>query len=253
MPFTIAVAGKGGTGKTTLTALIIYHLRRRKEGNLLVVDADPNVNLNELLGLEVEKTIGQTRQETLKRIKKADFPAGMSRSMFLEFALQECLVESEGLDLLVMGRGEGPGCYCFVNDILRHFLDSLTPNYHWVIMDNEAGMEHLSRETTRGIDVFLIVSDISPIAIRAAARISYLADKLQVTTKKKYLVLNNIDDDIPPLSRREIEKSGLSVAGQIPRDEIILSLSRNGRPLTDLGPDNPAAKATEELLKKLKI
>jgi len=253
MPFTIAVSGKGGTGKTTLAALIIYHLRRRGEGSLLAVDADPNVNLNELVGLEVERTIGEIREGTLRRIKKGDFPPGMSKSMYLELALQECLVESEGMDLLVMGRGEGPGCYCFVNDVLRQFLDSLTPNYHWVIMDNEAGMEHLSRRTTRNVDILLIVSDASPVAIRSAARIGCLADKLQVTARRKYLVLNNIGDNISPLSRREIEKSSLPVAGQIPRDEIILSLSRDGKSLMDLSPDNPAAKATEELLKKLKI
>ena len=175
-PFTIAVAGKGGTGKTTLAALLVEELRRR--GTVLAVDADPNCNLGEALGMEVERTIGQLRDEVLERI--ADLPPGVPKDQILELGLHECLVEDEGVDLLVMGHGEGPKCYCMVNHVLRRVIQTLKGNYRYVVLDNEAGMEHLSRRTTQDVDALLVVAEPTPVSLRSARRIPGIAEELKL-------------------------------------------------------------------------
>ncbi|HID11122.1 MAG TPA: carbon monoxide dehydrogenase, partial [Candidatus Latescibacteria bacterium] len=140
----VAVSGKGGTGKTTIAALLVRKLMRM-DGPVLAVDADPNSNLGEQLGMEVGETIGDIREEVLEE----ELPPGMTKDRYLELRIQETLTEGEGVDLLTMGRPEGPGCYCYVNHLLRGFLDRLSKNYRHIVVDNEAGMEHLSRRTTR--------------------------------------------------------------------------------------------------------
>ena len=249
MPFTIAVAGKGGTGKTTITALLVQGLRERGNGSILAVDADPNANLNELLGLEVGRTIGELREETLERI--ADLPAGLSKERHLEYGLHECLVEDEEVDLLVMGRGEGPKCYCMVNHILRRYIDVLRSNYKYVVIDNEAGMEHLSRRTTQDVDALLIVSDGNPIALRSAGRIAVLVDELKLRVKERYLLLNNVEEGLPETLREEIARLGLPLLGQVPHDEGVLKLALAGRPLWELSVASPARRAIAEVLTKL--
>jgi len=248
MAFTIAVAGKGGTGKTTVTGLVIHHLLSDGRGPILAVDADPNANLGDLLGLEVDVTVGGLQAETLKEIR--NLPAGVPLDRYMEYELHQALVEGEGVDLLVMGRGEGDGCYCAVNHILKRYLESIRGNYPYVILDNEAGMEHLSRHVTQGVDLLLIVSDANPVAIRSAARIDALANELDLKIKERYLVLNNLRGGVPEQVREEINRSGLEVLGEIPYDEAIAALNLEGRPLSGLLPGGAALSVMESMLGK---
>lgn len=248
-PITIAVAGKGGIGKTTVAVLIIHLLTQKDMGPILAVDADANANLNQTLGMEVAGTIGQLEQEMLVNID--DIPAGMTKKSWLDYNLQQILMEGKGRDLLVMGRGEGPDCYCAINHILRAFIESLSQNYKFVVMDNEAGMEHISRRTTYNIDVLLMVSDPNPVAIQSAGRISKLIDELDVQVKKRYLVLNNLRNSLPEEAKQKIEESGLEVLGEIPHDGELLKLCWEGKPLNLLNSDSPAQKAMEKILDKI--
>jgi CO dehydrogenase maturation factor len=179
LSFSIAVAGKGGSGKTSITSLIIRHLILKKTGPILAVDADPNANLGESLGLPVVETVGLMLDRFQK--DKIDIPAGMTKEAYLEFKLNGLLVESRGLDLMTMGRGEGQDCYCYPNLILRKFIDRLTDSYPYIVMDNEAGMEHLSRGTTQDISELLIVSNHSVKGVRTIARIKELISELCVS------------------------------------------------------------------------
>lgn len=172
----IAVTGKGGTGKTTIAALIIRHLKKHANGPILALDADPDANLSTLLGISVEKTIGDLREETLKEIK--NFPAGMSKHNYIEAGLHQLIVETEKMDIITMGRSEGPGCYCYINSLLRKFADDLQTAYEWVVMDNEAGLEHLSRRTASHVDHLLVVVNDNPLAIDCARRIDDLISGL---------------------------------------------------------------------------
>ena len=183
MAFTIAVAGKGGSGKTTLATLTILQLIRQNKGPVLAVDADPNSNLNVGLGMKFEETIADLREEVLTK----EIPSGMSKTEFFDYRLHECLVEGNKVDLLVMGRPEGSGCYCAVNNLLRQYLSRISKQYKYVVMDNEAGMEHLSRRTTDGVDVLLITSDPTIVSIRSAARIQEIALQIKLKIKDIYL------------------------------------------------------------------
>jgi len=249
MPFTIAVAGKGGTGKTTLAGLLIQALRARNDGPVLAVDADPNANLGELLGLQADTSIGQLREETLSRV--ADLPPGASKERYLEQGLHECLVEDRGLDLLVMGRGEGPKCYCMVNHILRKYIEVLRGSYGYVVLDNEAGLEHLSRRTTQDVDALLVVSQPNPIALRAAQRVVELARELDLRIDREYLVLNGVTGELPQSLQNEIEKLDIPLGGQLPQDEAITQLALEARPLTELDADSPALNEATKLLERI--
>lgn len=248
-PITIAVSGKGGIGKTTIAGLIIELLTKKYGGPTLAVDADANANLNTILGIEVEKTIGQLEQEVLKGIN--DIPAGMTKKAWIDYHLQQILVEGKGRDLLVMGRGEGPDCYCAINHILRGFLDSLSKNYQFVVIDNEAGMEHISRRTTYDVDVLLMISDGNPVAIQAAKRIDQLVDELEVQVKRRYLLLNNLRNSLPPKAKQEIEDSGLDLVGRVPHDEKLLDLCWKGESLDSLNSDSTAKTEVKKALKKI--
>jgi CO dehydrogenase maturation factor len=249
MTFTIAVAGKGGTGKTTLAGLIVRLLMERSEGPVLAVDADPNANLNAALGLDLDKTIGDLREELLNKIR--ELPPGMSKDTYLELGLQECLSESRGVDLLAMGAGEGPHCYCAVNHVLRRCVDKLRDAYRFVVMDNEAGLEHLSRCTTNDVDALLILSSDTPVALQSAARIYEKADSLALHIGRKYLVINNLSgtDDERLLSL--VAKTGMKLLGIIQRDEQVPEMSWQGKSLMDLPVDSSALAAARELLEKI--
>ncbi len=252
MAFTIAVAGKGGVGKSTVAGLIVRVLVERHEGPVLAIDADPNTNLHQVLGLPLERTIGELREDTLKRIK--DLPPGVTKDQYLEYGLQQCLVESNRIDLLAMGRGEGPFCYCAVNHVLRRYIDLLSKNYTYVVLDNEAGLEHLSRRTTQDVDVLLVISDANPIALQAAARINRLADELQLRIRKRFLALNNVSDRArleTESFREKLEQTGLALIGEIPTDETLLSLSLDGKPLSELPPTSPAKRAVQAIIEKI--
>lgn len=244
--FTIAVAGKGGTGKTTLASLIVNELASRELGSVLAIDADPNANLHELLGFDVDGTIGELEAEVLDG--ESDIPPGMTKKRWMEYNLQQILVEGRRKDLLVMGRGEGPSCYCAVNNILREYLNNLSKNYDFVVMDNEAGMEHLSRRTTTGVDVLLVLSDGNPVAIKSARRIVGLVDELGIEVGESYLVLNRIPEELPDNSKEKVAELDMDLLGRVPRDEDLLQLCWEGGTLEELAPDSPSRKATNRLL-----
>ncbi|MDY6855374.1 MAG: AAA family ATPase [Thermodesulfobacteriota bacterium] len=249
MGFTIAVAGKGGIGKTTLTGLIIKNLRRRGKVPILAVDADSNVNLAETIGLEGVKTVGAVRENFSSDFSK--IPHGMNKDTFLELKLNQAMVEGKDVDILAMGRGEGPGCYCPVNNMLRRFLDVLTDNYPFVVIDNEAGMEHLSRRILQAIDVLLIVSDPTPKGIRTAGRIKDLVKDLQLSIKDSYLVINRIQGELETAIQVEMEKKGFDSFYRIPMDSLISEYDLAQKPLTDLPEESIAVNAVDTILSKI--
>ena len=250
MAFTVAVAGKGGSGKTTLAALIILHLIRENKGPILAVDADPNSNLNVCLGMKFEETVADLREEVLAK----EVPSGMSKTNFFDYRLRECLVEGDKVDLLVMGRPEGPGCYCAVNNLLRQYLSRISKQYKYVVMDNEAGMEHLSRRTTDDVDVLLITSDSTRVSITAAARIKDTADKIKLRIRRMYLIINRMREskEISSLISGSIPV-GLPLMENIPEDPSVLEASEKEEDLLSLPVDSPAYQAVGRLMKKLKV
>lgn len=247
--FSIAVAGKGGTGKTTLSALIIKNLLLSNKRPILAVDADPNSNLNEALGVEIDRTVVSIVDKIME--KKEDIPAGMTKERLIEYHLQDALIESEGFDLLVMGHTEGPGCYCAANNLLKDFMEKLRENYPYLVMDNEAGMEHLSRRTTRNVDTLLIVANPTIVSLKSARHIHEMTKKLKLNIKKIYLVLN--ENHSGSEMQGEILDIGLPVLGSIPYDEEIKKCSIKGIPLNNLPQNSLAVQAVEEVIKKIKI
>jgi CO dehydrogenase maturation factor len=231
----IAVAGKGGTGKTTVAALILRYLKNEGRKPVFAVDADPNYTLADALGVRVEKTIGQMREEFFG--ERDDLPAGMSRESLLEMKMHAALHEQPDYDLLVMGRQEGPGCYCYLNNILRRFLDTLASDYPYVVVDNEAGMEHLSRRTTRKIDVLLLVCDHTVKGARAADRIVGLVDELGLDVRQKYMIINRSPEIIAANVKAEIQRSGVEILTIIPDDPAIAEADAQGTSLLDLPAD----------------
>ncbi|MDR7543880.1 MAG: AAA family ATPase [Armatimonadota bacterium] len=244
MPLVIAVAGKGGTGKTTLAGLLVRALRRAGRTPILAVDADPNTNLDVAVGLRPDRTISDVLDAT-KGMR--DVPANMSRIDYLGYQLEDCLAEGRGVDLIVMGRPEGAGCYCAANHLLREHLDRLMASYPVVVMDNEAGMEHLSRRTTSNVDVLFIVSDPTLAGLKAARRIRTLVEELKLSVRTMALVINRADG-LPEPVRRDLAADGLRLAGLIPFDPLLAACELEGRPLLDLPDDAPSARAVDEIL-----
>lgn len=255
MGYNIAVAGKGGTGKTSLTGLLVNNLTNAKKGPVLVVDADANANINEVLGIEVETTIGSIREEVNQREKQGNsFPGGMTKAQFLQYRLNTSLSEGDGYDLIVMGRSEGEGCYCYVNGILREQTDKLSDSYDYLVIDNEAGMEHLSRKTTKHIDKLLLVSDCSRRSVQAVARIRDLARELKLSVGDIYLIVNKVPNGILNEGiSEEIEKHNLNLIGVVPMDEMIYEYDSSGIPLVKLPEDSKAKVAINDIMTKLEI
>ena len=251
MSFSIAIAGKGGTGKTTLAGLLIKCLKDRHLEPILAIDADPNSNLNYVLGVEVTEAVGDIREDITSR--RGDLPSGMSKPEYINFKIYSSIIESEGYDLIAMGRPEGRGCYCFANDVLRRAIDTLSDNYPYIIMDEEAGMEHLSRQTTRDVDVLLMCADPSLRSLVAASRIEGIADKLELNISRKYLVVCRLAGELPESMSREIERLGLDLAGIVPHDDLISEYEFAGKPLLELPDESAALKAACEIAKKLEI
>lgn len=245
----IAMAGKGGTGKTTLSALIIRYLKANGHGPILAVDADPNANLADALGLQAKKNIGTTREDFSET--KAKLPPGITKETYLEMKIHEALVESQGLDLLVMGRPEGPGCYCYANNILRRHIDLLAKNYPFVVMDNEAGMEHLSRRTTQGVDHLLFLSDYSIKGIRTVGKIRDLIAELRLSVKKKHLVLDRAPAELDPVLQEEIQRQGVELLGTVPVDNLIVEYDLQGKSLLDLPDEAPAVRRVAGMMEKM--
>ncbi|MCP4744583.1 MAG: AAA family ATPase [Desulfobacteraceae bacterium] len=247
MGFQIALAGKGGTGKTTIAGLLIKYLVSRGKKPILAVDADSNANLNEVLGLEVTDTIGQARED----MKKGKVPPGMTKDIFLSMRLEEAVAEKDDYDLIVMGQPEGAGCYCAANSLLANFLDKLVNNYDFIVMDNEAGMEHLSRLTTKNVDILLIVTDTSRRGLQAGLRINKLIEDLNVGVAKSYLIINQTRSDLPNEVMDIINNDELELAGTVPEDDTVYEFDLKGRPTIGIEESNPAVKAVFDIFDKI--
>jgi CO dehydrogenase maturation factor len=247
MPFSIALAGKGGTGKTTVAGLLIKYLVKMNKTPILAVDADSNVNLNEVLGLKVADTLGNAREE----MKKGVVPGGMTKDVFISMKLQQAIVEDDGFDLIVMGQPEGPGCYCAANTLLINFLDKLVGNYPYIVMDNEAGMEHISRLTTNNVDILLTISDTSRRGLQAAMRINDLAKDLNIGVAKSYLIINQAKETPSDTVLDLIKDNGLELAGIIPEDNMVYEYDLEGRPTIELPEENKSVKAAFEIFEKI--
>jgi len=249
LSFSIAVAGKGGSGKTSVASLIIRYLKSNKPGPILAIDADPNANLGESLGLEVKQTVGSIIASF--NDEKINIPPGMTKEAYLDYKLNETIVEDKGLDLLTMGRGEGPECYCYPNLILRKFADSLASNYAYVVMDNEAGMEHLSRRTTQNIDVLLIISDHSVKGIRTVARIRDLVSELKLVVNRQAVIINFAPAKLASPVSEELARLEIEPTALIPEDEEIYKYDLELKSLLDLPDTSKAARAVNDLMAKL--
>ena len=248
----IAVAGKGGTGKTTISSLIIRDLLDNKKGTVLALDADPNSNLNELLGIEVTNTIGGI-VEDFKKEGASLSSSIMYKDQMVEMNIHQSVIEGNGFDLLVMGRGEGPGCYCAANNLFKKYIDMLQDNYDYVVMDNEAGMEHLSRKTTHNIDYLLIVSDPSPRSILTAARLRDLSKELSINAGEIFLVLNRVEGDIDPRLLDIISDNKFEVLGAINSDNNLPEIELEGKTVFDLQEDSISLKQVNGILSKIDI
>lgn len=251
MTITIAMAGKGGTGKTTLAAMVLRELRRRGGGPVLAIDADPSANLNAVVGLELESTIGDVREETASKVGAGTMPAGMAKRDYLEYRINEALVEGQGLDLIAMGRPEGPGCYCAANHVLRECVDRIAGSYRWVVIDNEAGLEHLSRRTTRDVDFLLVVSDPTVRGLVAAGRIAGLVEELRTRVGRVCLVVNRVHGQLNPELLEEIRRQRVELVGTVPSDPSVAAFDAEGRPLVELPEDSAAYVAVRRILDKL--
>jgi len=238
MTTTIAIAGKGGTGKTTLAGLLIRRLAEGKAGPILAIDADPASNLNMVLGLPLEKTVGDVREETSKKARANLLEAGIAKRDILDYEINTSVVEGVGVDLLAMGRPEGPGCYCAANNMLRAIIDTIADSYPWVVIDNEAGLEHLSRRTTRDVDLLLIVSDATVRGITTAGRIAALLTELDTKVGKHYLIVNRAAEGLTPELREAIEEHGLDLLAVLPDDPLVAAFDAAGRPLLQLPDDS---------------
>lgn len=249
MAIHLAVAGKGGTGKTTFAALLIRYLIENKKGDILAVDADPNANLNEALGLEVDTVIADILDAT--KDPKA-VPQGMSKDMFIQYQLAQALVETRDLDLLVMGRPQGPGCYCYPNDLLRKHLENLSGNYDYMVVDNEAGLEHISRRIIQNISHLFILSDATARGVRSAGRIRELVEELKIPVGAMHLLVTKVTDGLENLEP-EIERTGLNLKGTIPLDPLIVEFDTKGQPLFALPETSLAVQAVNAILEQCHI
>ncbi len=246
MGYLIAIAGKGGTGKTTIAALLVRVMKEKRMGSLLAIDADPNSNLAELLGVKVERTIGSILDEIAVHPEKV--PQDMSKDRFLEYQVLTALCEEDGFDILTMGRPEGPGCYCYVNNVLRGIIGKLILDYNYVIVDNEAGLEHFSRRTTRSADALVVISDAGAYGLRTAQRIFGLVKELKIPVKKSFLMINRLSGQ---LENEKIKNSDLTFLGSIPQDEKIQELSLNGNNILQLDTDAVSFTALRKIGEKI--
>ncbi|MBN1314313.1 MAG: AAA family ATPase [Anaerolineales bacterium] len=248
MTFTIALAGKGGTGKTTLAALLIRYLAKRDGQTILAIDADPSTNLNLALGLPLAKTVGDIREDLLDEAQSGAVATGVARQDYLNYQLRLAIEEGAKVDLLAMGRPEGPGCYCPVNHMLRQIVDGLGNKYDYVVIDNEAGMEHLSRRTTKDVDILFVVTDPTIRGAKAAEGILALSRELDINIKRTALVINRVlGSELPDPLKDNVEKMGIELAGIIPADPKVNEFDAWGRPLIELDMDSPASKAITQL------
>ena len=254
MGITLAVAGKGGVGKTSFTALIVKALIDSGHTPLLAIDADSNSNLHEVLGIRQPRSVGCVREDTRKL--GDDVPGGMTKDRFMEYQIQACLEETKHMDFISMGRPEGPGCYCMANNILRGIVSRLTSNYSFVVIDNEAGMEHLSRRTEEEVDHLFIISDPAPRSLRTIGRIAELVDEMADRVHNSHVVLSRVKGSLEDLSestQKEIEGLSSPVEAIIPYDDLLVDLDLQGEPLLKIPAEAVSYQAVKKMLQDLKI
>ena len=248
-PHTIAVAGKGGVGKTTTCGMIIDYLCKKNKGPVLVVDADANANLNEVLGVEMETSLGQIREEIAHAEMKGTIPKGMSKADYAEYKFNTALIEEDDFDMLVMGRTQGSGCYCFVNGMLKTQVDKYARNYSYVVMDNEAGLEHVARGTLPHVDTMLLISDCSRRGIQAVARIAEMIGELNLNPGQMGLIVNRAPDGVLDEGiRAEIEKHGLKLFGVLPHSDAVYRCDCDGEPSAQLPATEPMKIALKNVM-----
>ena len=254
MPHTIAVAGKGGVGKTTTCGMIIDYLCGKKQGPVLVVDADANANLNEVLGVDVETSLGQIREEMAQAELKGTLPAGMTKADYADFKFSSAIIEEDDFDMLVMGRTQGKGCYCYVNGVLKTQVDKYAKNYSYIVMDNEAGLEHVARGTLPRVDTMLLISDCSRRGIQAAARVAELVNEMELKPVRMGLIVNRAPDgQLDAGIQEEIAKHGLELLGVLPQDENVYRCDCAGEPSAKLPESNPVKAALKGIMQSLSL
>jgi len=254
VPKIIAVAGKGGTGKTTLCGLIIKHLSSMEKGQVLAVDADPNSNLNEVLGVQAPETLGDIREIVLKKSSDGNLPGGMTKQEYMDFMFGDALAEEDDFDLLVMGRTQGEGCYCFINGILRNQIDKYSSAYTHIVIDNEAGLEHISRGTLPKVDTLILVSDCSRRGIQAAGRAAILVEDLKLKPETLKLIINRAPNgELADGVLEEIKAQNLGLLGIIPQDENVYNYDSQGKPIVDVPEDSPIKVAVKKILEELNL
>jgi CO dehydrogenase maturation factor len=247
MTITIAVAGKGGTGKTTLSGLLVRYLIQNKAGSkVLAIDADPSSNLHLVLGMPLTQTIGDIREDA-----RTGPQPGQSRQDWLSYAVRMAVEEGDDCDLLAMGRPEGQGCYCAANHILRSIMDGINAGYDYVVMDNEAGMEHLSRRTTRDVDHLLLVSDASLRGMAAAEAMLELSKELEINVRHTCLVVNRVLGELPPTIRAKAEGMGVPLLAAVPYDPQLVEFDSQGLPLVELPADALVSRAVNGIAERL--
>ncbi|MHC1570383.1 MAG: ATP-binding protein [Methermicoccaceae archaeon] len=251
MTYTIAITGKGGTGKTAIAAMLIKYLAERDAGVVLAVDADPDANLAEVLGVEVENTLGNIREFMLEEV--GNLPPDTNKQSLFQAKLYEVIEEFKGYDLLVMGRPDGPGCYCYVNNLLRGIMDKVMRNYEFVVIDSAAGLEHMSRRVIRDIDALIVVTDASRRGIRTAERIRELASSLSLNVRRLYLVLNKVRDESRAELERVASELSLDILGCVPFDEHIAMLDLLGKPMENMEDGSVAFRQVREMAEKLNL
>jgi CO dehydrogenase maturation factor len=239
--FTIAVSGKGGTGKTTISALLVRSFIGLAQAPVLAVDADPNANLHEALGVTVQETLGSMREEAFTRL----IPPGMSRTDYIRYRFRQVLVESEGFDLIAMGRPEGIGCYCFANDLLQTAMKTLERDYRFIVIDSEAGMEHIARGTIGRPHILLIVSDPGARGMRTAVRIRDIARAIGISDRSMHLVFNRYQGETADISGMP------RPIAWIPDDPAVSAADLAGIPVSGISPDSPAHTSVRELARYL--
>lgn len=260
MTTTIALAGKGGVGKTTIAGMLIKYLAQNQTGSILAIDADPSSNLNMVLGLELDFTVGEIREDMLHQVKESlaqggaamgGLPGGISKREYLEYHVRSSLAEGSRFDMIAMGRGEGQGCYCAVNHNLREVIDGMSRHYAYVVIDNEAGLEHLSRRTTRDVHHLIIVSDPSQRGLVAAQRIADMSKELDVHIERSYLIINRVKGKLQAETLSFVEKLGIPLLGTIPADDELETFDSSGKPLIELGDDSLVYKSVAEIMGKI--
>lgn len=251
-PHTIAVAGKGGVGKTTTCGMIVDYLCKKKQGPILVVDADANSNLNEVLGVEESVSLGTIREEMAQAELKGTIPAGMTKADYADMKFSDALIEEDDFDMIVMGRTQGKGCYCYVNGVLKTQIDKYAKNYRYLVMDNEAGLEHVARGTLPHVDTMLLISDCSRRGIQAVARIAEMIDEMKLNPSQMGLIVNRAPDGVlDPGVKEEIDKHGLKLFGVLPQDDAVFRSDCAGEPTAKLPDSDPVKVALRGILQSI--